>query len=274
MNWTVIKKMFTYILLLAGALMFLYPFLWMLSATLKPEIEIGSIGIWSDHFSLKSYQTVFAKIPVHRAFLNSLLVSISVTLSVLILGSMVGYALARLRFRGRDALFTLILFTMMIPFQITLIPTYILIVKLGWVDTYLALIVPGVMSAFGILLFRQAFKTIPQAIIDAARIDGCSEGQILFQILWPLSRPTLITVGLLTFMTSWNEILWPLIVVRNQQLMTLPQLVTIFKTGGQAESQLGAQLAAAMLLALPVILAYIFFQRYFIESMASSGLKG
>jgi len=163
---------------------------------------------------------------------------------------------------------------MMIPFQITLIPTYILIVKFGWTDTYLSLIVPAMMSAFGILLFRQFFLSIPQAVIDAARLDGCSELQILFRVVWPLSKPVIITVGILTFMTSWNEVLWPLIVIRERSLMTMPQLVTLFAVGGQAESQLGAQLAAATLLALPVIIAYSFFQRYFIESMATTGLKG
>jgi ABC-type glycerol-3-phosphate transport system permease component len=163
---------------------------------------------------------------------------------------------------------------MTIPFQIVLIPQYILMVKLGWTDTYLALIAPTMMSAFGIILFRQFFMAIPQALIDAARIDGCSELMILFRIIWPLSRPVIITVALLTFMANWNEVLWPLMVVREQSLMTMPQIVTIFTTGGQAETQLGYLLAAATLLSLPVIIAYAFFQRYFIESMASSGLKG
>jgi len=261
-------------MLLLGVLVFAYPFLWMLSATLKPEVEIASVGLWSEHFSLNSYSKVFSKIPIGRAFLNSVLVSLSITCSVIFFGSIVGYALSRLNFFGRNTIFTLILFTMMIPFQITLIPTYILIVKFGWTDTYLSLIVPAMMSAFGILLFRQFFLSIPQAVIDAARLDGCSELQILFRVVWPLSKPVIITVGILTFMTSWNEVLWPLIVIRERSLMTMPQLVTLFAVGGQAESQLGAQLAAATLLALPVIIAYSFFQRYFIESMATTGLKG
>jgi ABC-type glycerol-3-phosphate transport system permease component len=163
---------------------------------------------------------------------------------------------------------------MMIPFQIVLIPQYILMVKLGWTDSYLALIAPTMMSAFSIVLFRQFFAGIPSALIDAARMDGCTETRILFQIVWPLSRPVIITVGILTFMSSWNEVLWPLMVVRERSLMTMPQIVTLFTIGGEAESQLGALLAAATLLSLPVILAYSFFQRYFIESMASTGLKG
>jgi ABC-type glycerol-3-phosphate transport system permease component len=187
---------------------------------------------------------------------------------------MVGYALARLQFAGKNIIYAVVIFTMTLPFQLTLIPQYILMVKLGITDTYMALIAPTLMTAFSIVLFRQFFLQIPQALIDAARIDGCSDTRILFQLVWPLSRPVLITVSILTFMTSWNEVLWPLIVVRDRTLMTLPQLVTLFTIGGEAESLLGLQLAAATLLALPVILAYAFFQRYFIESMASTGIKG
>jgi ABC-type glycerol-3-phosphate transport system permease component len=130
------------------------------------------------------------------------------------------------------------------------------------------------MSGFSIILFRQFFMSVPQALIDAARIDGCSDLRILFQLIWPLSRPVIITVAILTFMASWNDVLWPLIVVRDRSLMTMPQIVTIFVTGGEAESQLGLLLASATLLALPVIVAYAFFQRYFIESMAATGIKG
>jgi multiple sugar transport system permease protein len=170
-------------------------------------------------------------------------------------------------------IFYIIIFTMTLPFQITLIPQYILIVKFGWVDTYLALIIPYFMNALGILIFRQHFKTIPQDLIDAARIDGCGEMHILFKILWPSSIPALVTVGILTFMGTWNEVLWPLIVIRSEKLMTMPQMVTLFAVGGRAESQLGAKLAAATMLAIPILLAYTFFQRYFIQSMAASGLK-
>ncbi len=267
------KKTFIYILLIGGGLMFAYPFLWMVSATFKPEVEIGSIGLWSANFSLRSYAAVFQKIPIGRAFINSIMVSACVTFSVILFGSIVGYALSRLHFFGRDFLLGVVLFTMVIPFQITLIPMYILMVKFGWVDSYMALIVPGMISAFGILLFRQFFMDIPQDLIDAAKIDGCNDFGVLFKIIYPLSKPVIITVGIVTFMGSWNDVLWPLIVIRLQKLMTLPQMVTIFAVGGQADGQLGAQLAAATLLAVPVVVVYAFFQRYFIESMATTGLK-
>ncbi|NUM78543.1 carbohydrate ABC transporter permease, partial [candidate division KSB1 bacterium] len=176
-------------------------------------------------------------------------------------------------FRGKNVIFMLVIFTMILPVQLTLIPLYILMVKFGWVDTYLALIVPYGINALGVLMFRQAFKTIPQDVIDAARIDGAGEFGILFRIFWPLSVPTLITVGILTFMGIWNEVLWPILTIRKSELMVMPQLVALFVTGGAAESQLGVQLAAATLLALPIVIAYAFFQKYFIESMAATGLK-
>jgi ABC-type glycerol-3-phosphate transport system permease component len=269
-----VKTILKYIVLGLGAVVFAYPFLWMIASSLKPEAEIGGFGLWSPHFTLFNYEQVLQRIPLARAFINSMIVSLSATVSVVVFGSIVGYALARLQFIGRGTLYAIIVFTMTLPFQITLIPQYILMVKLGITDTYLALVAPTLMTAFSIILFRQFFLYVPQAFIDAARIDGCSELRILFRVIWPLSRPVVITVSLLTFMSSWNEVLWPLIVVRNRSLMTMPQLVTLFTIGGEAESLLGLQLAAATLLALPIIITYSFFQRYFIESMTSTGIKG
>jgi len=269
-----VKSIIKYTMLGLGAVLFAYPFLWMVASSLKPEAEIGGFGLWSSHFTTYNYEQVLSRIPLGRAFLNSIIVSVSSTLSVVVFGSMVGYALARLRFTGRGTLFAVVLFTMTLPFQVTLIPQYILMVKLGITDTYLALVAPTMMTAFSIILFRQFFLYVPQAFIDAARIDGCSELRILYRVIWPLSRPVVITVSILTFMSSWNEVLWPLIVVRNRSLMTMPQLVTLFTIGGEAEALLGLKLAAATLLALPIIIAYSFFQRYFIESMASTGIKG
>ncbi len=263
-----------YVPLLLGVVVFGYPFVWMVAASLKPEMEITSLALWSSHFGLHNYAAVFHKIPVLRAFFNSVFVSLTVTGSVILFSSMAGYALAKLRFWGRTVVLAVILFTMMVPMHITLIPTYILMVKFHWTDTYLALIVPVMVSGFGILVFRQFFLSVPNDLIDAARVDGCSEMTILTRIVWPVSRPAIVTVAILTFMASWNEVLWPLIVIKKFELMTLPQLVTIFAVGGQAEAQLGLKLAAATVLALPVILAYSVFQRYFIESLATTGLKG
>ncbi len=269
-----IKKILGYIVLAAAALTFIYPFLWMMSASLKPENEIGSLNLLSENFSLKGYLAVFTQIPITRALLNSIFVSTVSTACVLVFSSMVGYALARLRFIGRDTIFNVVLLTMMIPGQLTLIPMYVLIVRLGWADTYKALIVPAMISNMGIIIFRQFFRSLPQELVDAARIDGCSDYGILFRIFWPLSKPSLITVGITTFIGSWNEVLWPLIVIRKWDMMTMPQMVTLFSVGGLAGAQVAAQMAAATMLALPVVIAYLFFQNYFIESLALSGIKG
>lgn len=266
-------KLLIYALLSLAALSFLYPFVWMVSASLSSEAGIGAMRLLPVDFTWQNYQTVFTKIPLGRAFLNSVFVVTVTTTIVLILGAMVGYALARLEFRGKQAVFFLIIFTMTLPFQITLIPNYITMVRLGWVDTYFALIVPFVMNSFAILLFRQAFMGLPQALIDAARMDGAGELRIIFQILVPNVLPTVVTITILTFMGLWNDALWPLIVIRDEQTMTMPQLVTLFSVGGRADAQLGVKIAAAVMLALPVIMLYLFFQKHFIRSMASSGLK-
>ena len=267
------KKTIFYLFLTFAALAFLYPFVWMFVASLSPENQIGNLTFIPTSLSLNSYREMLGKIPIARSLFNSIFVASCITFGVLVFGSMVGYALSRLEFRGKNLIFFIIIFTMTLPFQITLIPQYILMVKLGWVDTYWALIVPYLMNSLAIIMFRQYFKTLPQDIIDAARIDGCGELEIIFRILWPNSIPAIVTIGIITFMASWNEVLWPLIVIRNEHLMTMPQVVTLFAVGGAADSQLGVKLAAATLLALPIILAYLFFQKYFIQSMASTGIK-
>ncbi len=269
-----IGKVIFMAVLVTAAVAFIYPFFWMISATFKPEVEVMNFNPIGTTITFENYRMMIEKIPIFRSLLNSLFVSSVSTASVLVLCSMAGYALSRLRFRGRKLIFTVILFTLMIPFQITLIPLYVLMVKFGWVDSYAALIVPFTMSSFAILLFRQFFMAIPQDLVDAARIDGLGELGILFRIFWPLSRPALVTVGIIHFMGIWNEVLWPIIVVRKQQIMTMPQMVALFEVGGQAENLIGVKLAAAAVLVMPIVIAYLFLQRHFIESMATSGLKG
>jgi ABC-type glycerol-3-phosphate transport system permease component len=262
-----------YILLGIAALSFIYPFIWMLSASLTPGQEISDITFLPRHPSLKNILLLIKSIPIGRSLLNSLLVAFCTTALVLITGSTVGYALGRMRFRGRSMVFYIIIFTMSLPFQVTLIPNYITIVHLRLIDSFLALIIPFSVSAFAILLFRQAFQGLPQALIDAARMDGCSELSIIFKILWPNIKPTIITIAIITFIGSWNEVLWPLLTIRNEKLMTMPQLVTLFVVGGRADSQLGVKIAAAVFLAMPIMITFIFLQKQFIQSMASTGLK-
>jgi len=269
----ILKKILLYTILTAAALSFIYPFIWMIMASLSPEQDISTLILFPSEFTIDNYQSMIAKIPIGRALFNSIFVSAINTGFSLIFSSMVGYALSRMQFKGRSLIFFIIIFTMTLPFLITLIPNYILMVKFRWVDTYLSLTVPFMINAFAILMFRQAFMGLPQAIIDAARIDGCGELRIIFSILWPNIKPTIIMVGILAFMGSWNEVLWPLIVIREEQLMTMPQLVTLFAVGGRAEAQIGVKLASAVFLAAPIIIAYLFFQKYFIQSMATTGIK-
>ncbi len=266
-------RIFLYAALTLAALTFIYPFLWMASATFKPPLEVGSLALIPHHITLDNYRTMWARAPFGRALFNSTLVATTITLAVLVFGSITAYAMARLKFRGRAGLNVVTLGILLVPGQLTLIPLYTLIVQLGWIDTYAALIVPYLFNATAILMMRQFFLQIPQSLVDAARMDGMGELRILFTIFWPLSKPVLSIVAIFTFMGSWNEVLWPLLVVREQNLMTLPQLLTVFALGGGAGS-VGVSLAASMVLVVPVVVAYAFLQRNFIESMAGAGIKG
>ncbi|HUF26317.1 MAG TPA: carbohydrate ABC transporter permease [Gemmatimonadaceae bacterium] len=269
----VLRRVATYAVLGLAALTFIYPFLWMVSTTFKPPFDIGSLSLVPEQATLDNYRTMWARAPFGRALFNSVLVATTITAAVLVFGSMTAYAMARLRFRGRPALDAVTIGLLLIPGQLTLIPLYTLIVQLGWIDTYAGLIVPYLFNATAILMLRQFFIQIPQSLIDSARMDGMSEPRILFTIFWPLTKPALAIVAIFTFMGSWNEVLWPLLVVREQSLMTLPQLLTVFALGGGAGS-IGVSLASAMVLVVPVVIAYLFLQRYFIESMAGAGVKG
>ena len=175
-----------------AALTFIYPFLWMASSTFKPREEFGSLALIPDHFTLDNYRTMWARAPFGRALLNSTMVATTITLAVLVFGSITAYAMARLSFRGRPVLNAATLAVLLVPGQLTLIPLYTLIVQLGWIDTYTALIAPYLFNATAILMLRQFFLQIPQSLIDSARMDGMSEMRILFTIFWPLSKPVLV----------------------------------------------------------------------------------
>jgi multiple sugar transport system permease protein len=269
----VLRSIYLPAFLFLAALTFIYPFLWMASSTFKPPFEVGSLALIPDHPTLDNYRIMWGRAPFGRALLNSVFVASTITAAVLVFGSITAYAMARLTFPGRRVLNAATMAVLLVPGQLTLIPLYTLIVQLGWIDSYAALIVPYLFNATAILMLRQFFLQIPQSLIDSARMDGMSELRILFTIFWPLAKPALAIVAIFTFMGSWNEVLWPLLVVRDQHIMTLPQLLTVFALGGGAGT-LGVSLAAAMVLVVPVVIAYAFLQRYFIESMAGAGVKG
>lgn len=262
-----------YLVLLAGAVLFIFPFYWMVLASVKTPREVFDLNLIPSEITFQSYAYMLERIPVGRSLFNSFLFAGGVTLITLVVTSMAGYALARLKFWGRDALFSVVLLTMMIPFQLLMIPLYVIVVKLGWMNSYAGLILPISVNALGIFIFRQFFRTVPQDLIDAARIDGAGELQILFRVMLPLSRPAMITVAILTFMGPWNDLLWPLLVTRDQEMMPLAQAATLFGLEGQG-GQWGSIMAVTSILALPVVLLYLFFQRYFIESISNTGMKG
>lgn len=270
----VLRQLLFYALLTAGALTFLLPFLYMISTSFKGARELFDTNLIPREPTLDHYRAVFTQIPIGRALGNSLFVYLLQTASVLVFSSIVGYALSRLRFFGREFVFNIILLTMMIPGQLLLIPLYVLVVRFGWTDSYAGIIVPGMISAFGIFMFRQHFRTIPQELLDAARVDGASDLTILFRIIWPLSAPVLITVGIFTFMGGWNDFLWPSLINRDIEYQTLTQMVTLYGIGGQAGGQVGAVMASSLIAVLPIIVVYLVFQRYYLQGIAGTGVKG
>jgi len=261
--------------LIALALSMLAPFLWMVSTSLKIRGEVFTVPIeWlprSLHF--ENYPNALSAAPFPRFFLNSLLIGASIVLGRLVFCSMGAYAFARLRWPGRDTVFLAYLSTMMIPGQVTLIPAFLIIYWLGWMNTYYALIVPGFASAFGTFLLRQFFLTIPAELEDAARIDGCNRLLILRHVILPLSKQALAVLALFTFMEAWNEFLWPLLVTNSDSMRTVQVGLSVFKDQFYI-IQWPELMAGTTVVTLPVLLVYLLAQNYLIEGIAMSGLKG
>jgi len=263
-----------YLLLLIGVAAVILPFVYMVASSFETLAQIGALTpqFWPNPFDWSNYTDAWNQLPLGRFFVNSLLVAAATTIGQLITSSMAAYAFARLRFRGRSTLFALYLGTLIIPSQVTLIPNYLLVRFLHLHNTYPGLIAPFVVSVFSTFLLRQFFLTIPQDLEDAARIDGASHFHIYSRIILPLARPALATVVILTFLTSWNNFLWALVVVDSPDLMTVPLGITLFQ--GQFATQWGPLMAAATLSIVPVMLVYVLAQRYIIEGIALSGQGG
>ena len=269
-----IKTTLWYVVLGFGALTMIMPLLWMLSTALKtpgdvynfPPKWIPNPAVWTN------FTDAWHAAPFGRFFLNSMLVSTCVTIGQLITSSMAAFAFARLRFPGRDVLFFGYLATMMVPGSVTLIPAFIIIRYLGWVDTYWALIVPGIFSAYGTFMLRQFLMGIPRELEEASMIDGCGHLRIFLFVVIPLSKPALATLSTFTFIGSWGNFMWPLIVTSSIEKKTLPIGLMIFHNGYAAEWTL--MMAASLIVLIPVILLYIFNQRFFVESVKMSGMGG
>ncbi len=271
-------KTIGYIALIAIALSMTVPFLWMLTVSLRtPGSEFSyPPQILPREFNFSQYQRLFANLPFARYFLNTVIVTAGTVVGQLAICSLAAYGFARLKFMGRDTIFVLYLTTMMIPFQITLIPTYLIITQLGWVNTYQGLIVPGISSAFGIFLLRQSFLNIPRDYQDAARIDGAGEFTIFTRVFLPLNGPTLATLGVFAFMGTWTDLLWPLLIARSEQMRTLELGLAYFNVRPNAFVQPNWPLlmAGAVVVMLPVLLVYIVAQRYFVQGISLTGVKG
>jgi multiple sugar transport system permease protein len=269
------SRMVLYSILLFGCLFTLVPFLWMLSTSFKSATEIVKLPptLLPEKFTLQSYQTIFndPRVPLARFYLNSIIVSVSVVLMVLFTSSLAGYVFAKYQFYGKNVLFTMLLASMMIPFQVMMIPLYLILVRLGITDSLMGLIVPGATSAFGIFLMRQFIEGIPSELIDAARIDGASEFGIYSRIILPQMGPALATLGIFQFMATWNDYLWPLIVITTTEKRTLPVMLTWYNS--QHGSRYDLTMAVSVLVILPILLVYFIFQRWVVRGIALTGFK-
>ena len=261
-------------ILLIGAFTMLLPFMWMVSTSFKPSSEIYVFPPrWiPKNPTLKNYVDLFSSINFGRPFLNTVIVASSITFLSVLLSSMAGYAFAKFRFKGRDKLFFLILTTLMVPGQMTMIPVFLLLRYLGLLNTYTGLILPGAVSVFNIFFMRQFIMTIPNDLIEAARIDGARESYIFFKIILPLSKPALTTISIFTFTGSWNSFLWPLIIAQDERMYTLPVAVSVL--AGQYGENIAIQMAGSCIVITPILVFFLFAQRYFIKGIALTGLKG
>jgi multiple sugar transport system permease protein len=260
----------------AGLLLLLAPFLWMLFGSFKTTSELRQVPpTWlpADP-TFSNFRELWDRLDFPRYFFNSAVVAVTVTVAILLLCSMVGYALAKLEFPGRRILFPILLATMMIPAFVTFMPMFVLVANLEMVNTHPGLILPQIAlnGAFGVFLMRQFIGEIPDELLDAARVDGAGEYRIFFRVILPLSGPALATLGILTFMNTWNSFLWPLVVASTEDMYTLPVALALFSVG-QQESNLGMQLAGSVVVVLPILLLFFAMQRYVIQGIATTGIK-
>ena len=267
-----IARWLLYVILLIGGLGMIFPFVWMISSSLKHAQDIYTLSLVPSSPTLDNYREVLNETSYVRWFLNSLLIAGITTASVAFFDSLAGYTLAKFRFPGAFVIFVLILSTLMVPTEMLVIPWFMLSIEMGWTDTYWGVMFPGVISAFGVFLMRQFFMGVPNDLIDAARIDGFSEFRIFWSIAMPLVRPALAALCIFTFLGNWNAYIWPLIVVRSDEVRTLPVGIAFFSS--EAGSAFHLIMAAAALATIPVIVVFLIFQKQIIRGIVLTGLKG
>ncbi len=269
------KRAALYLALTIGCLITLLPFVWMILGSFKTSGEIIRVppSFWPEDPSLLNYRTILTdpKLPLARFYLNSLFVSVSVVSLILFTSSLAGFIFAKYEFFGKNIAFGFILATLMIPFQVLMIPSYLMLVRLGLINSLWGLVIPGATSAFGIFLMKQFIQGLPNELMDAARIDGSSEWGIYFRIILPQVGPALATLGILTFMGTWNSYLWPLIVITSHEKRTLPIVLTWFNSMHGTRYDL--TMAASVLVVVPILIVYAILQRWIVQGFTLSGLK-
>ncbi len=265
-------RWFLYLILLIGGLGMIFPFVWMIASSLKSAQDIYSLSLNPPSPTLDNYRTVLQDTSYVRWFLNSLGIAAVTTASVAFFDSLAGYTLAKFRFPGSFVIFIVILSTLMVPTEMLVIPWFMMSIEFGWTDSYWGIMFPGVISAFGVFLMRQFFSGVPNDLIDAARIDGFTEFQIFWKIAIPLVKPALAALCIFTFLGNWNAYIWPLIVVRSEEMRTLPVGIAFFSS--ESGSAFHLIMAAAALATIPVILVFLIFQKQIIKGIVLTGIKG
>ncbi len=261
-----------YVALTVGGLIMLFPFAWTVVTSITPGATLTTTPkLIPDNPSLAPYAELFSRVPFGQVIANSLIIAIISTILQLVTSSMAAYAFTRLPFRGRGAVFVLYLATMMIPFQVLIVPLFAEMKALGLINTYLGAILPTIASAFGVFLLRQAMSTVPYDLDQAATLDGAGHFRIFFQIMLPLVRPALATLAVFAFLNTWNSFLWPLIILRDPTMQTLP--VALSTLQGQFSTQWDVLMAGSVVSIIPMFALYVFAQKYIVQGVAGTGLK-
>jgi len=271
---SLLPALLLYSLLALGLLLALTPLWWMIAASLMPPGEANSFPprLWPSTVTFEHYAALFTRLDLARYLLNSTLLAGAVTVISLFINSMAGYAFAKFRFRGRDRLFQGLLAALVIPAQVAMLPLFLLLKQFGLINTYWGVIIPGMASIFGIFLIRQYLLAIPDSLLDAARMDGAGEFRIYWSLVLPLCRPILVTLAIFTFMGAWNDFMWPLIVLTDSSLYTLP--VALANLLGEHVQDTELMMAGSVLTVLPVMLLFVALQKYYIAGIMLGGMKG
>ncbi|WP_210468387.1 carbohydrate ABC transporter permease [Sporosarcina sp. 6E9] len=265
-------KILTYLALILGSIIMLFPFVWMVSTSLKSPIDIFSLDIIPENITFSNYIKVMEESLFAKWFVNSLIIATVTTISVAFFDTLVGYIIAKFSFVGRGVLFILILSTLMVPTEMLIIPWYMMSSDFGWTDSYWGILFPGLMTGFGVFLMRQFMEQIPDDLLNAARIDGMNEFMIFFKIAIPQVWPALAALSIFTFLGNWNAFLWPLIVIESEALRTLPVGLSFFSSG-EAESQWHLIMTGSTIAVIPLILVFILLQRHIISGITLTGMK-